>query len=254
MLVISDIKSFALPLDAYKAIGDQNLAIDRARNALVVECMARFGFQVQAPELTPIDFAQNQKRYGITDPERAAQFGYREPEIDQRQRPEEPELSLEAQAVIRGEGQKTSGGQQVPDGGCIGEAARELKEGGPSSADPEMVVSLEVEARKRAEKDSRVRKVFSDWSTCMKASGYEYSGPMNANDDPTFQTPVPSEREIGVAKADVECKRRTNLVNVWASVEAAYQQRLIERNQGALDQVKRSLRLQLTKAAQINQA
>ncbi|RAO28342.1 hypothetical protein PSN13_05575 [Micromonospora saelicesensis] len=257
MLNVTQVDSFALPLDAYKAVGEQDLAIDRARNRLLVACLSRFGFDVEPPPLSLDPLTQNEKRYGITDASRAAQYGYREPEVDQQVRPADPELSLEAQAVISGEGQDALGGQQVPEGGCAGEAGRKLSEGSPTAtdadADSDIVVKLDQDARKRTEKDSRVREVFSAWSSCMKESGYNYSGPMDANDDRTFMTPTPTEKEIAVAVADVECKRRTNLVNVWASVETAYQQRTIERNRSVLEQVKQNLELQLTRAAQVNQ-
>ncbi|MEV6602019.1 hypothetical protein AB0M36_34985 [Actinoplanes sp. NPDC051346] len=254
MLSIQDIKKFALPLDAYKAIGEQDLALDQARNRLLSDCLARFGFEVEPPRLTPEVLGENQKRYGITDPNRAAQYGYREPEVEQRERPKEPELSLEAQAVVTGEGQDTLAGQKVPEGGCIAEARRKLAEGAPQAADPELVNQLDQDARNRTEQDSRVRKVFAEWSACMKESGYDYSGPMDANNDRAFSTPKPTEKEFAVAVADVKCKQRTNLVNIWASVETAYQQRHIERHKSALDGISKNLQAQLAKAAQLGKA
>ena len=229
------------------------MELDRARNRLLVDCLARFGFSVEPPQLVPEVMGQNQKRYGITDPNRAAQYGYREPEIDQRVKPKDPELSPEAEAVVSGEGQNSFGGQEVPQGGCLEEARVKLAEGAPKSADPDLVIKLEQDARVRSEQDSRVRKAFADWSACMKKAGYDYSGPMDANDDRAFATPTPTEKEFAVAMADVKCKQQTNLVNIWATVETAYQKRHVERNKSALDGIKNNLRAQLAKASQINQ-
>src|SRR5205823_14551075 len=51
--------------------------------------------------------------------------------------------------------------------------------------------------------DSRVRAVFSAWSSCMREAGFSYADPMAANDDPAFATEQPRSEERRVGK---ECR------------------------------------------------
>ncbi|MPZ85665.1 MAG: hypothetical protein GEV28_36910 [Actinophytocola sp.] len=65
-----------------------------------------------------------------------------------------------------------------------------------------------------AEADSRVRAVFTGWSRCMSAAGFDYRDPMAANNDPTFGTGVPTAEEIATATADVACRTEENVNGV----------------------------------------
>ncbi|MEV3927400.1 hypothetical protein [Actinomadura coerulea] len=51
--------------------------------------------------------------------------------------------------------------------------------------------------------------------------------------------------------ADVRCKREVRLVDVWAGVEAAYQERAIARNRPALDGERKARDARLKKAAEV---
>jgi hypothetical protein len=248
---VTDLKQLVLPLNSYQPTQAEEARLAKAGNVLFRQCMRRFGFELGEPPLAqPPPFAENERRYGLVDEERAGKIGYDAPEIDQRVRPVEPEISAEAKAVAEGKGERTRAGQQVPDGGCLGEARRKLAEG-TAGADDQLVVRLGDKAGERAEQDSRVRKAFGDWSACMKRAGYDYAGPWQAHDNPEFTDSGSSEREIATAVADTRCKRETNLINIWVSVETAYQERVIGSHTEELDRVKSSLLAQLRNADRV---
>ncbi len=86
----------------------------------------------------------------------------------------------------------------------------------------------------------------------MKRSGYDYSSPREANADPAFvdgRKHRVTKRELATAVADVRCKKETNLVNVWAGVETAYQKLAVAQNKAALTSVRRAVETQLKNAA-----
>jgi hypothetical protein len=58
-----------------------------------------------------------------------------------------------------------------------------------------------------------------------------------------FAGQEPTVRELLVATADVQCKKESNLINVMASVETAYQQRALERNAEQLATVTQNIEL-----------
>lgn len=108
--------------------------------------------------------------------------------------------------------------------------------------------ALSTESYERSLQDRVVRAVTEQWSRCMRANGQDYAGPLDPPDDPRFQGSVLSAAERATAKADVSCKRRTNLVGVWFTAEAAVQRSLVERNHDALARVAAMNRTELTAA------
>jgi hypothetical protein len=74
---------------------------------------------------------------------------------------------------------------------------------------------------------------------------------MNASDDPRFHGDKVTALEIKSATADVACKKQSNLVAVWAAVEAAYQRRAIEKNAVQLNLIQRRLGDSLANANRI---
>lgn len=85
----------------------------------------------------------------------------------------------------------------------------------------------------------------------MKESGYSYRTPMDANNDSRWSGDRVTPAEIGVAVADVACKKRTNLTGIRMAVDAAYQQRLIAQHADALTAVAAGRERQLRNAARI---
>jgi hypothetical protein len=103
-----------------------------------------------------------------------------------------------------------------------------------------------------------VRAVFTKWSACMKRSGYHYSTPRDTNRNRAFNTDGRSRRvtklELTTAVADVRCKRETNVINVWAGVETAYQKIAIAQNRTALTSVRRVVDMRIKNAANLDRA
>lgn len=237
-----NLATLTLPLDPYIRTAAHDARLSRATTILAADCMARFGFRVAVPELREPAVRGHEQRYGLTDPIQAQRLGYR-PDLRLKPQPAEPHMSAAAYAVMHGEVSER-GGHRVPVGGCLGEARESL-----SWVDMEstrLATVLIVEASKRAEQDNQTILAFQAWSTCMKAQGYDYADPWQANDDPRWRrTETATPTEIQVATADVRCKREHNVIGRWVSVETAYQRRAVERNGPALTELRRRLEAEL---------
>lgn len=253
VLDIEDVATFRLPLDDYRASGRDQGKLASAEYLLVNECLGRYGLelppQAEATAVNP----GNARRYGITGETQAGHRGYHAP-ASEGQEDVEPTLSAAVESVVTGRGERSHAGQLVPEGGCIGEARRELTEGTDRAVEMDLGDRLAVETWDLSKQDSRVRGAFQAWSTCMMRAGYDYADPFNANDDPAFQTPEPTPDEIAVATADVRCKQETDLVDIWGTVETAYQQRTIEQNAAVLAAVLRNFEITETNAAAVLEA
>jgi hypothetical protein len=250
-LRVPDIKTFLLPLDAYRLNQQQYLEFTRARLILVQGCMGRFGIDYPLPPLLPEFHGPNEKRYGLADPHRAATVGYHDPEADERSRAigAVQDMTPKQEVILNGLS-STIDGRTVPAGGCNGESLAKL------DADPEagLVETLSHDAYARSLADSRVVRVVADWSACMRAAGEDYADPLAAGDDVRFATAAATRAEIVVASLDVACKIQVNYVNVRAAVETAYQLRAIAMNQTALDTVKARNETIMQRVAQVNAA
>ncbi|MFB7943829.1 hypothetical protein ACFC6L_02815 [Kitasatospora phosalacinea] len=244
----------ALPLDAYRLTTDQRYAVSRARVPLVISCMKRFGFDVEAPVLTrraDLGGGPNGRRYGVSDLARARSNGFHLLASEQQSLPEQGELSPAASAIMFGEGQQSVGGQPVPEGGCAGEANRLLRKDGPEISDTDYAGTLALESDALAKKDSRLVKAFDEWSSCMKGKGFAYRTPMDPENDQNFLgTPAATPQEISAAVADVECKESTNVIGIWVAVDTAYQKRAIEQHAQQLDVTKKALEAMVRNAGQ----
>jgi hypothetical protein len=242
----------ALPLDPYLASPRDRRLLAAAHAKLAVACMRRFGLDL--PDSTPTGAMPpegNQDRYGPADLQQVRVHGYHIPGFAPTRSPAEPELSAAQQAMLTGVGARQYAGQTVPEGGCAGEARRMLAAGARPPEDHGLAERLSVDSYGRSRHDRRVRAVFGAWSACMRRTGFGYTDPMQANDDPAFQTERPSASEIAVATADVACKQAVGLVGVWAAVEADYQRRALDRHREELQVIRRWLETQRRTAARI---
>ncbi|MCB5169051.1 hypothetical protein LG634_30090 [Streptomyces bambusae] len=247
--------TLALPLDAYEDTDEEKSRLAAAQQRLAVDCMARFGF-AYAPPPAPARPARTDRHrhlFGLADPAEAAAYGYdKDAGRPPRERPARPVLSDSARTVLYGErpgaqgGQPgpdprseeeaatadsgiTVGGRRVPAGGCLRESYRKLYAPKKDSVDLLFAFGLASEAHTRAQRDSRVVAVVAEWSACMARAGhrgvdspYEVTARLGLDAEPG------GAKAVAVAVRDVACKREVNLVGVWAAVEAAYQQRLLE--------------------------
>ncbi|MFH8469209.1 hypothetical protein [Streptomyces sp. NPDC017991] len=238
-----------LPLDAYLLSPGETTKVTEAHRVLVRRCMVRFGFDY--PPVTEGGAgggltSWTERRYGITDPAGAAARGYRLRAPAGSAPPADP--GPRERIALTGQGGNRVKGVTVPEGGCAGEAGRRLRAGSPKDVNPGLAQALSAESYERSLKDKGVRTATEQWSQCMRASGYDYAGPLDPPEDPRFRGTALSAAERNTAKTDVDCKRRTNLVGVWFTAEAAVQRSLIDRNHEALARVAAMNRTQLATA------
>ncbi|MCJ0874072.1 hypothetical protein [Streptomyces sp. AP-93] len=252
--------SLSLPLDAYTDTEAETVRMGQVQQRLLSRCMARYGFPYE--EVRPSDPAgaqgpegRHRTLFGPADPVFAAAHGY--DATAGKGRPVKPPatpLSESAALVMHGErpgGEQGGaaqppdapseeeaarvdsgidvGGQKVPVGGCLREAYRKLYAPTKDSVDLLFPFGLASEAHERSKGDSRVAEVLKNWSACMGKSGYTgLKDPYEVVQKLGLEADPGGPKAVTAAKADVACKREVNLVGIWAAVEKAYQERLVE--------------------------
>jgi hypothetical protein len=225
-----DVRELALPLDPYELDPRDRLTVSRAHLALMADCLGRHGIDLEIPEPRPIPWARHERQYGVTDEARAARHGYHVPEITDRPRWREPPLP-----------------DDIADD-CVNWARHRLNQGAPDLAEPQLAQLLGLRAHLLSRQDSRVRAVFSAWSRCMRQTGFSYPDPMAANNDPAFATEEATETELRTAVADVRCKRKVGVVEVWSTVEAAYQRQAVDAHHDQLELIRQAIQIKLANA------
>ncbi|WP_436501802.1 hypothetical protein [Actinokineospora sp. HUAS TT18] len=254
-------RGLAMPLDTYRPDPQQRAKLATARELLIRDCMAGFGFTwpVLARQVEP----DTDRRYGITDPAEARRYGYRLPP-DKAGGVNAPEsggtASPAAYAILSGQTRET-GGKQVPEGGCAAEADRALgfdvtiRDGGMIEI-KNLPQRLENEARHGYKADSRTAQVDAAWATCMREAGFgragngrDYASWRDPND--TYSQGQVSQLEIDTALADIDCKNKHNVAGISHAVESAYQNRLIERDAAALTEEKHKHEQRVRRATEL---
>lgn len=259
--VLLESRELAYPLAPYVADNQQLGLLGEAQDVLVDQCMRRYGFTYQQRRRAGVGaHRDNHRRYGVSDAAEANRYGYENPQLGATPKPAQQPLGPNEKLVLHGlevdpslqipgtqEEAETSevattvvGGQKVPAGGCLRESALKLFTPTKDTVDPMVAQGIGLDAYARSQKDSRVTEVFAAWSACMGKHGYEVTNPVDQPpgiDDSNAGGP----QAIVQAEQDVRCKRETNLVGVWHTVEVAYQQRAIEENAETLDKARRQL-------------
>ncbi|MFB8026065.1 MULTISPECIES: hypothetical protein [unclassified Streptomyces] len=238
------------PLDSYRMTESETRAVDQATKILAAQCMKRFGFVSEFPRLRyPSDADSHARLYGVTDGAEAQQYGYRHPpEAEFEATPVQSEVSAQENAVLLGRTPEYRG-RKVPEGGCMGESSAKVRTVPNRVKNIRLADDLIMESSSRAQSDSRVLEAFSRWSACLAAKGYSYKKPTDVmQDDKLMIDPTASTREKALAVADVNCKKKANVVGVWSSVEMAYQSEAVERHAEEMQQIKENLKSQVVNA------
>jgi hypothetical protein len=245
-----------LPLDAYLVPVADLDRIGQARRVLIHGCMQRLGYSypplVTSPPAGPSTW--NERRYGVADPAMAARYGYglgaRDPATHPA-RPDETGANAPTTAQVHaldGTASKANG-VPVPSGGCTGQANQQLT-GTASPTELDVPQQLSAAGFNQSSRDPAVVRATAAWSRCMKTSGYTYASPLDPPGDPRWGG-SPLSSQIAAATADVACKRRTNLVGVWFTVESAYERRLIADNRSVLSRVRAANAAQIATAGRL---
>jgi hypothetical protein len=247
-----------LPIAPYLFSDAQSSQLVAAHTVLVAACMKRYGFtyRVATASAPHGELPANESRYGVMTPQQA-RYGYHFMAVEmQRQQAgaapaqKPPKVTPAMAAVLSGRTGGPVGGRKVPSGGCNAQATAELGGKNGRYGDPDIAESIQADSFARSQSDGRVLKAFAAWAACMRAGGYDYRDPNAATNDPRWAAAArPSGAEVATAQADVVCKRRTDLVGVWSSVESGYQGAAIRANADALRQARSTMRRELATAA-----
>lgn len=240
-------KGLSLPLEDYMQSYSDQVTIDEAVRAKQTGCMAEYGFTVDLPPAgttpPPNDNDMNiERRYGITD---RAQAGYGLPsELADQTRKKLPKMSPEAVEVFTGrtgigpDAPRTSrsryNGVKLRERGCAEWGVQQV---GADDVEHEFVAELAGQSYFRSQEEPAVRKVISTWSQCMSGKGVKVADPLRAMTLVPHSENGPSQREVAVAVADIDCKKKTDLVAVWAGAEEQIQRQQIKDNLATLKKI-----------------
>lgn len=241
--------SLEFPMDRYRISDEDQHTLERAKNALVRQCMADFGYDFEPNEPAEgLSVGPYVYLYGVDHPRLAAEHGYLHPiDLDPRTYAPTPEMELteDEEFALYGdpeldpvdypqtlaEAREMNGaelnGEPVPVTGCAGEAALTINAPEEDWIDPTVVFTLENEAAEHANEDVRVSEVLGEWSACMADHGYVTESPLTARDDLGLAGDVSGADAIEAATQDVACKEEVDLVGRWAAVDAEYQAEVI---------------------------
>ncbi|MEY9849024.1 hypothetical protein ABH940_006128 [Streptacidiphilus sp. BW17] len=259
---IPTVSGLSLPIEPYLLTQATNTEMLRASGVLIQQCMTRYGFSYTPPNFAAndpaSDVANMPRRYGVTDMAMAQKYGYHNPATmgsPSTGAPAPQPMSESEQLVFLGNtpgggfehASQVYQGQQIPQGGCSGDAQRKLGTG----MNQRLAENIDDTSYNQSLANPVLLAAFTKWSGCMKQSGYSVSTPAQA---PGFRLkPSPTTAEIQMAETDVTCKKQANVIGVWFAVESAIQNKLIAQNEEALTELKQSEQETLKKAAQVLQ-
>ncbi|MDH6144271.1 hypothetical protein P3T35_006310 [Kitasatospora sp. GP30] len=242
----------ALPLRVFAPTDQEAQTISRATVLLEADCMHRLGFaDWSAPAAGPGEQTDLPTAFGFLDDSQAAQFGFHSPDSlkprpASTQKMDPAEFTAET-GLASMTARKPAGGA-IPDGGCEGEARRQI-DGGAQPARSTGYESLSDQSLKRTQADDRVAAGIKDWSSCMRQKGFVYSNPQSLATESWGNSVTP--REIDTARADVACTRQTNLPGIAFAVQGAIQQQLITQYRNELTAERAAVDARIGRAAQV---
>ncbi|MYZ11635.1 hypothetical protein GT028_30395 [Streptomyces sp. SID2999] len=248
--------NLTLPVERYLFSTAELNNLQVAQNHLVTDCMTGFGLTYKVPPPGPALGPRSlmDRRYGLTDEKTAVAFGYHLGKRDPRKQKPMTQSPPAGDALVALTGKSNKGeksgllvnGKSVPVGGC-NRRSEEAIFGKSEAANDQFPQDLNVKSFFATKSSPDVTRTFHAWSSCMKERGFSYTDPLAAIDDKRFRGTDPSSAEIKVATADVACKKKTNLVGVWFSVETRFEKAAIRKNaarlNGDLARKKRALRV-----------
>ncbi|MEU3404926.1 hypothetical protein ABZ766_13395 [Streptomyces sp. NPDC006670] len=236
-----DVATWRLPLEAYTpAVADMK-KVGAARDVLIDACMAAAGYPdwTPAPDLPQIDgVSPMDSRYGIHKAELASRRGYHPDEA----------LQKEYDAAVSVGAVDSSGADQKVLVKCAGDVdgkAPQLKKSAAAS-------QVDADSFRQSLKDPAVLEVFSRWSSCMKAKGFNYATPKDAREDPRFiDKNVVTDLEKKTAVADVACRKEHGLEKVWFDAETRLQQQAIKKDQLTFESLKKTNQTSVEKSSSV---
>ncbi|WP_405359669.1 hypothetical protein OG535_12355 [Kitasatospora sp. NBC_00085] len=253
-----------LPIEQYMLTAVQSVQFDWVRKAATGSCMKRYGLDYPVPAKPGPDgpgahaFTLMNRRYGITDADGAARWGYHLPQAASAPAaPEQPvalaAMPAAAQTALlgvdpaRGSRVTSYQGKALPEGGCFAELDRVLPGAvggpqGPGNGPQGVVTDIKSASFTESRSVPEVVAATAAWVDCMKGRGFDIPDPLKAPATvTTMKDPAPGIAEIAQAVADVDCKDRTNLTGIWFASESTLQNAAIAKHAKDLAGVKASL-------------
>lgn len=201
--------------------------------------MKNLGKKWRAVGYAPVEDWPSRTRYGLIESETAKVHGYHDPGrsasyLRQKELREERDGRAGPVAMRAARG---------PDGvsGCWKQANESILEGVPDLGQARFN-EWATQTFEQARRSRVVQRAVSDWKGCLESNGVDAEDPLTllAEFEEQAGAEQPSTREIEVATADVRCKEKVGLVDVWYREEVRLQKKKIDENPAEFEQVLRA--------------
>ncbi|MFC9248371.1 hypothetical protein ACFT7S_31410 [Streptomyces sp. NPDC057136] len=244
--------TFRLPIAKYSYTAAEDAVIRGAEDVLTEQCMRKLGMSYRAVA-APEAVRASDRRYGLSSVEDASRYGYHlppEPLFDQHEG-----LDAETLSALYGNSAGATGSPapkgKIPPRGCRGEAVVTLASKHRYTAGAEIASGIANGSYEESRQDPRVRAAVGRWSSCMAERGYSYADPMASLGDKQFLDKKVGEQEIETAQADLNCKARTRLLQIWFAAETHIQNGRIAEHLGELEKLAKSHASKVAEARRI---
>lgn len=226
IVVVVDPQQVTRPIERYLVGRDAVMGVAQWTADHINDCLTAAGQAAtyKLPEGLPTfvergrdNFRKRSPLWGLFDPSTSARFGYRLP----------PDSGLLTE-------QGPAGADAAAFDSCRSDAQKATI-GGQGWFALTITESLPNRGPQTPSNDTRWLAAERAWSKCMSGRGFRYRSPVDLMYYWYDRGDAPlGAAELSSAKADLDCKRQTNLVGIGSAVQAAYDQLYIEKNQAAL--------------------
>ncbi|MGW1374852.1 hypothetical protein ACWD6P_11355 [Streptomyces sp. NPDC002446] len=235
-----------LPITAYALSAEEDALVAKAEQRLTGACAKRFSVEYRPPAEAGKGGAvrDEDRRYGVVDAQLAARYGYHlppDPEVPASHLSDGQRTVLLGQSADGGPVERFRG-KRLPEGGCMGEARQRARGDFASQELSQVAGGIDSGSFRPSMDEPKVKAALAQWSRCMAGRGHDYATPLESVGDRRFGGDAPSEGEREVAKADVDCKARTGLIERWVAGESRLQRDAIKRNSAKLKKLKEQQR------------
>ncbi|MFI1481603.1 hypothetical protein [Streptomyces sp. NPDC020747] len=246
-------RGLELPIGGYALSAGQLHVISKAEEKLADACMRKYGlrYRAKSSDSAAKYIPGTNRRYGVLNPAVVSEYGYHLPET--RSAPRGPELSDKEILALNGGMGATAevNGSTVPEGGCLGQVKQDLRGKYTDEKGVRTAQNIASAGFEQSMNSQSVEKATKEWSQCMKGKGFSYRTPLQALGADENSGQQITKREISAAKADVDCKTRTDLVKIWSDQESEIQKDMIKKNRDDLHRLSEAHRKLLAEARSI---
>ncbi|MFF3967613.1 hypothetical protein ACFYZI_39405 [Streptomyces griseorubiginosus] len=231
-----------LPIARYSYTADESAVIESAQQVLTKRCLRTYGITYEPAQREAETSTSADRRYGLSSASEAARLGYH-PDLGPL--PAGPDLPEDALRVFYGNRGAEPGtaekvvykGREVPRNGCFGQSVAQLAKKYDAPEAAEIARAISTQSYKDSLTEPKVKEAFRNWSACMRSSGFRYTTPLEPANNREFQREDISTKEKETARADVRCKEKTDLLDIWFKAESALQKAEIDKNSKPLKEL-----------------